>query len=67
MIFYKIYFEKKNIPWLASHITPQNIEVSQSQSENVIKWKFKGDLMYFISYLTDILTMTNFFALPPNV
>ena len=27
---------------------------------------FGGNLMYFISYLTDILTMTNFFASPPN-
>ena len=23
--------------------------------------------MYFISYLTDVFTTTNFFALPPNV
>ena len=46
--------------------SPQHIEVSRSQSENVIKSKFLGDLMYFISYLIDVLSMTNFFGLPPN-
>ena len=45
---------------------PQHIEVSRSQSQNVIKWKFRGNLTYFILYLTGVLTMTNFFALPPN-
>ena len=45
---------------------PQHIEVSRGQSENVIKWKFGSNLMYFISYLTDVLSMTNFFELPPN-
>ena len=57
---------RKNILWLASYISPKHFEVSQSRSENVIKWTFGGNLMYFISYLTDILTMTDFFALPSN-
>ena len=35
-----------------------------SLPQNVIKWKFGGNLMYFISHLTDVLTKTNFFALP---
>ena len=42
----------------------QHIEVSRSQLENVIKSKVGGNLMYFISYLTDVLSMTNFFPLP---
>ena len=45
---------------------PKHCEVSRSQSQNIIKCKFGGNLMYFISNLTDVLTMTNFFALPPN-
>ena len=49
-----------------SQYPPQNIEVSRGQSENMIKWKFGGNLMYFIYYLTDVLGMTNFFPLPPN-
>ena len=43
---------------------PQHFKVSRSQLQNVIEWKFRGNLMYFISYLTDVLTMTKFFALP---
>ena len=45
---------------------PQHFKVSRSQPQNVIEWKFGGNLMYFISYLTDVLTVTNFLALPPN-
>ena len=45
---------------------PQRFKVSRSQSQKVIEWKFEANLMYLISYLTDVLTMTNFFALPPN-
>ena len=45
---------------------PQHTEVSRGQSENVIKWKFGSNLMYFILYLTDVLSMNNFFELPPN-
>ena len=43
---------------------PTNIEVSRFAECD--KMKVWGDFMYFISYLTDVLTMTNFFALPPN-
>ena len=38
---------------------PEHFEVSQSQLQNVIKGKFGGNLMYFSSYFTDVLTMTN--------
>ena len=46
-------------------LPPPNI-LTLRQLQNVIKWKFGGDLMHFIFYLTDALTMTNFFAIPPN-
>ena len=42
----------------------QHFEGSRSQSQNVIKLKFGGKLMYFISYLIDVLTMTNIFYHP---
>ena len=45
---------------------PQHIEISRVRPDDVMKWKFGGNLMYFILYLTDVLTMANFFALPPN-
>ena len=41
------------------------LKVSRSQSKKVIKWKFGGN-MYFISYLTEVLGMTNFLELHPN-
>ena len=50
-----------------THPSPQHLKVSRSQSQNVIEWKFGGNLMYFISYSTDILTMTDFFALPSKL
>ena len=45
---------------------PQHFKVSQSESQSMIEWKFGGNLMYLISYFTDVLTMTNFFTLPSN-
>ena len=45
---------------------PQHFKVSRSQLQNVIEWELGVNLIYFVSYLTDVLNMTNFFALPQN-
>ena len=61
--FMKFTLNKKYTMTSFSHY-PQHIEISRSQSENMIKRKFGGNLMYFNSYLTNVLSKTNFFALP---
>ena len=49
-----------------SHYLPA-FEVSRRKSVTERdKMKVWGNLMYFISYLTDILTVTNFLHHPPN-
>ena len=39
-------------------LTPQHFQVSKGQLQSVIK-KFGDNLMFFISYLTDVMTESN--------
>ena len=60
-----IYFVDKIHCDHLSSLLPSIFAVSRSQSQNVIIIKFGGNLNHFISFLTDILTMTNFLHFPP--
>ena len=45
---------------------PQHFEVIAIVAERDKMKVWEGNFMYFILYLTYVLAMTNYFALPPN-
>ena len=46
--------------WLCSSIIVQHQEVNRLRWQNVMKWKFGDNFSNFISYSTEIMSMTNF-------